>query len=298
MMRHIFLQVMFMKALLAAMMLAALLLFPASVQQSCKEALCIWGLHVVPSLFPYMVLCQALSACAALARLPPALITLLLGLIGGSPCASAALSASLPAQKTPSPRIRTLLPLLGTISPMFFLGPAAQWLSSKSDGILLLIAHIAGALLACLIYRPIAARKGTLCVPAQAASAIADDRPDPISRSVNAVMNVGGCIVFFSAAASCIRSAFPLVPREIVWALHGALEIAGGFKALCALTSSRALQLVALSAAAGFGGMSILMQNAFFLRPLGVHMKEMLLCSLLRCACCAAVMAALALFIR
>ena len=49
-------------AALAALTMAALILrFPDLAIKSAREALFVWGRDIVPSLFPYMVLCKTLS---------------------------------------------------------------------------------------------------------------------------------------------------------------------------------------------------------------------------------------------
>lgn len=107
-------------AALAALTMAALILrFPDLAIKSAREALFVWGRDIVPSLFPYMVLCKTLSSRLKKSRIPSVPLVLTLGLLGGSPSGAAMISA---ASDTMSRRQCVFLSALtGTISPMFFL---------------------------------------------------------------------------------------------------------------------------------------------------------------------------------
>ena len=74
------------------LMMLVMLLFPGSTGEAARSALQTWVLSVVPSLFPYMVLCRMLASQLAGSRLPPALLVAALGLAGGSPSGAATLS--------------------------------------------------------------------------------------------------------------------------------------------------------------------------------------------------------------
>ena len=106
-------------AALAALTMAALILrFPDLAIKSAREAIFVWGRDIVPSLFPYMVLCKTLSSRLKKSRIPSVPLVLTLGLLGGSPSGAAMISA---ASDTMSRRQCVFLSALtGTISPMFF----------------------------------------------------------------------------------------------------------------------------------------------------------------------------------
>lgn len=265
-----------------------LLLFPERSAQAAMNALEIWGLSVVPSLFPYMVLCQSLSSLLAENARLLLLLSPALGLLGGSPSGSASLSAAFKIKPMPQARIMALCALCGTISPMFFLGPVSAWLGSAQDGARLLAAHLCGAVLTCLAcILVLKTRKTTqAAMPIQSVAAAG-----PIARSVDAVLNVGGCIVFYSVAASCIGLVFPFLGENAHAILHALLEVSGGLKALTVAPLPRKAMLILCAAVSGFSGFSILTQNLFFLRPFGIRMKHLVLLGMLRAACCALAMA-------
>lgn len=139
-------------AALAALTMAALILrFPDLAIKSAREALFVWGRDIVPSLFPYMVLCKTLSSRLKKSRIPSVPLVLTLGLLGGSPSGAAMISA---ASDTMSRRQCVFLSALtGTISPMFFLSTLRTWGFSQSICIRLLSAHWIGACFAAFCAR-------------------------------------------------------------------------------------------------------------------------------------------------
>lgn len=261
-------------------MLAAMLLFPQVCIAAAAQALRIWALDVVPSLFPYMVLSRLLAQRLSAAGVPGAVCVPLLGLLGGSPSGACALSVCAQEGRLSSCALHVLSALCGTISPMFFLGTIARWTGDAALARRLLAAHLIGAGYAALVIlalsalhkgRPVSARPG--------ASAASDS---PIVQSVDSVLGVGGCILFFSVLAALASRILPASLEPYRPLLHAALETAGGTHAL--ITSGWPLRTKAVLCAAlcGFSGFSILTQNALFLRPLGIPVRRLILYGLLR----------------
>ena len=265
-------------------MTVLLVLRPGSGAQAARQALGIWGLDVVPSLFPYMVLCRLLSERLRGARLPAAPAAALLGLLGGSPAGASVLAAY--AGSLPHSVLLPLCALTGTISPMFFLGTMDAWLSDRLLCRMLLASHWAGAACAAAAVRLLArAGKAEPVRPAQAACP-----GSAIAQSVQAILSVGGCIVFFSVAAEMVRS-LPFVGALSGALMHAGLEVAGGMHALSAVPCAAHTRAVLLAASGGFAGLSILAQNLVFLRPLGVSLPALAGIAVLRALFAALAMA-------
>lgn len=252
----------------------------------------LWGRDVAPSLFPYMILCQSLMSELSRSSFPSALMVPLLGLVGGSPSGSAAIAMSAYAKPLSKKRLLTLCALCGTIGPMFFLGPISLWLKSEEMGVILLIVHFVGAAGAALLVFPFSSRNECRMIPPQDASAA----ETPIERSIRSILHVGGCIVYYSVLASILRIAFPSLPTWLSGIIQAFFEISGGIKAIALTEIPISVKLILCSGLTGFGGISILMQNAYFLRPLGVTLRQLLVFSLLR-ACISALAIAAVLLI-
>lgn len=267
------------KLMLWLAILILILLMPDISSSAARSALGIWGLDVVPSLFPYMVLCRLIADRLRRKSLPAFPVIAVLGLLGGSPSGAAAISSYAQQGGFSRRRLYALCALTGTISPMFFLGTMRSWNMDMNLCQSLLLSHFGGALLAFLVV--------LLFIPSAESAASSldvtyDSDASPIVQSVFAVLNVGGCIVFFSVIAACLSASLAWMPDVIRVCFHGILEIAGGVHALSTLPLSTHAQGLLLAAATGFSGFSILAQNAMFLRDCGVKLSHLMLLALLR----------------
>ena len=276
-----------MKAMSVLILMFLILSSPEHSYNAAVQAIRVWGLDVVPSLFPYMVLCQSL---ASQLKQKPALFsyfTPILGLLGGSPAGSAALAQTHSISCASHRRLLGLCALCGTISPMFFLGPISSWLNSHVAGRQLLAAHWIAAFLSSFCVKRFFP---DVPLEKQTYPAAQSENTNPISRSVNSVLSVGGCIVFYSAAASSVCSTLPFmsdVHRAVLWAVA---EVSGGLKALCECSLPAGTKLILCAAVSGFSGLSILTQNLVFLRPLGIRMKQLIYLGLIRAGFSALIM--------
>lgn len=279
-----------MRVVLDLIVLLALIFFPQTTSAAAVQALRIWGLDVVPSLFPYMIFCRLLASHLRQTCAPAWLASALLGLTGGSPSGAAVIAAY--ADRLPRRTLLTLCALTGTVSPMFMLGSVRVWTRSSSLSSLLLTGHLMGALLSGLIvwmtyphwahsssaFRTFSPSENE-AAPCRAPSSSA------LTQSIDAILHVGGCILCYSVLASLL-SLLPL-SRLSAALLHGLLEVSGGAHALCTLPLPFTGRAMLLSLLLGFSGLSILSQNLSQLRDLGVRMTHLLGFALLRAALCA-----------
>lgn len=267
------------------LVLLFLILFPQHTSNSAAKALRIWGLDVVPSLFPYMVLCRLLSEKLREHNVPAAPVAVLLGLLGGSPSGASVIAAY--SSRISNRSILALCALTGTISPMFTLGTILTWTQNAALCRLLLLCHLLGASCA-----------GTIvfltCKNDAPVSFASPSSPSnhPIAQSIDAILQVGGCIIFFSVLAGLLRL-LPFLSSNTCAVLHGLLEVSGGIQVICVSSMPDDLRAVCIAALCGFSGFSILSQNHAFLRPLGVRMMQLIAFALLRAVIAACLTAAL-----
>ena len=226
--------------------------------------------------------------------MPAALCIPLLGLAGGSPSGAAALSGCAREGVLSRRTLHSLAALTGTISPMFFLGTLQSWSGNALLSRRLLLAHLFGAVLAAAGAFLLSGMRNSekRCASSAAPSPVQEE--SPIVQSVQAVLNVGGCIVAYSVLAAYASLLLPASAQVLRAVLHAALEAAGGAHALIAAPLPPGLRAVLLAALTSFGGLSILSQNALFLRPLGLGLPRLALYGLLRALGAAALMALLA----
>ena len=212
------------KLMLWLAILILILLMPDISSSAARSALAIWGLDVVPSLFPYMVLCRLIADRLRRKSLPAFPVIAVLGLLGGSPSGAAAISSYAQQGGFSRRRLYALCALTGTTSPMFF-GHDAPLNIDMNLCQSLLLSHFGGALLAFFVV--------LLFVPSAESAASSldasyDSDASPIVQSVFAVLNVGGCIVFFSVIAACLSASLAWMPSQF----PRYTEIAGGVHVL------------------------------------------------------------------
>lgn len=277
------------KAAILLIVLGLMLRFPESGMQAAQTALRVWGLDVVPSLFPYMVFCRMLASRLRASGISAFLAAPLLGLMGGSPSGAAVLAAYAGEGALSSRALRGLAALTGTISPMFLLSTVALWAKDARFSRLLLASSLAGAALA----MGVACLTSAAQPPSSSARASNPDEGDPIATSVQAILSVGGCIVFFSVLASLPQALLPRQSAVFSALFHAAMEVSGGLHALLGAPVPPYPRAVLCAALTGFSGLSILAQNLLFLRPLGLTATQLVGYGLLRAVGAAAAMALL-----
>ena len=257
-----------------SLVISALLLFPQTCAQSARQALSVWGLQVVPSLFPYMVVSKMLANQIKRTAFPPAAACMLLGALGGSPSGAAAVYAC--RSRLTRKSILALAAFSGTISPMFFLGTLKEWIGNPIFSRILFISHIGAAAFSavCVYLLPLRPEK------INQETALNTPSGSPLSESIDAILQVGGCIICCSVAAGFLN----LLPlsRKMMPVIHALLEISGGIHALCMSAISLPLKEILLAFTSGFGGISILSQNLIFLKPLGLHPWLLVILAILR----------------
>ena len=236
-----------MAALICFLLAGMILRFPGTTISASQSALSIWAQDIVPSLFPYMVLCKMTAQRLRSTRFPAAPLAALLGCMGGSPSGAAMLSVS--SGGMAQSQLYALCALTGTISPMFFVGTLHAWGVAQKTCLCLLAAHGLGALLAFACVWQLSPAKGKVAMLETPEKA----NGNPIADSVFSVLGVGGCIVFFSVTAACIRVLFPFLPENGCAYLQSVLEIAGGMRLLIQTSGASFARDVSMAVLTGFG---------------------------------------------
>ena len=255
-----------------------LLLFPDHTAQTAYEALKIFAADIVPTLFPYMVFCRLLCARLRMLSIPVPLCAGILGILGGSP--SGISGVAMFSARLSRPMLHALCALTGTISPMFLLSTVTVWSGTPGFGIKLLISHWCGAVFsaACAYIlnqtmHPVEEKGISARLSPFGTSAIA--------QSIDAVLQVGGCIICYSVAAGILTS-LPFLPERLGVLLHAMLEISGGTHAVLLSFKSGTLRSVTAAALCGFTGFSILSQNCAVSSAIGIRMPYLIVYAVLR----------------
>lgn len=266
--------------------IAFLILFPADTADMALHAMRIWGTSIVPSLFPYMIFSRLLCKSLQTLNLPAEPAAIVLSMLGGSPS-----GASIIASNADRLRIQNIYPLCalaGTVSPMFILGTMRAWTKDPALCRSLLLCHWLSALSSALIVWLFSRRSKCSSTGHRGVNSL--EASNPIAQSIDAILQVGGCIICYSVLAGILGKfivSFPILHSCI----HAALEISGGIHAFCQISLPSSAKCILLSAALGFGGLSILSQNYAMLHPLGITMRQLLCFAALRAGISALLMA-------
>ena len=281
-----------MSIILYCFVLLFLILFPSDTAAYATQAMQIWARNLIPFLFPYMVFSRLLFQRFHTLNFPTVPFTAFLGILGGSPSGSMLIAAS--ASQLSQRNLYTLSMLCSSVSPMFILGTLQALTENSNFCRLLLVSHwFSCAFCACAVW--ILFRNTQEENPHSISKKNHLSLANPIPQSIDAIMQVGGCIICCSVLAGILTKI--LQANMIAPVLHSVLEISGGAHAIWQSSFSLKEKAVLLSAALGFNGVSILVQNHTFLKPLGISIRVFLLFAVFRALCSAAYMALLLPFI-
>lgn len=257
--------------------IVCLIAFPSHTAQTAKSALALFASDIVPSLYPYMVFSRLLCRKLNMQRIKPFPLIAVLGLLGGSP-SGASLLAGFSGGLNPQ-SLRALCALTGTISPMFFLGAMSVWIGDSGLCRMLLISHWTGAILSAIT--AFFFSSGQHAASPMRVSAINSKPESAFLQSADAILQVGGCIICYSVAAGLL-TALPGFQHTAGAVLQATLEVSGGAHALCRISLPMHIKYPLLAFLCGFGGCSILSQNASMLEATGISKAELIVFALLR----------------
>jgi sporulation integral membrane protein YlbJ len=270
----------------------ALIVYPARYLLTTRNAFALWATSVLPSLFPFMVLCSLLFATGALKgaakplerlttffRLPSvAGVCFLIGITSGYPVGSRTISQLYDGGCIDQYGVKKLSVLCTTTGPLFCLSSVGVgMLGSAEVGAKIYLAHIVCCLVSGLIFSMCGKRvKNTPFPPHKQKNVLYEC----FYGATIAVLVAAGFIAFFATAAQMMADFQLFAPLE--WVLSplfgedvanalciGLVEMTTGC-ALLAKTGSRfAVPLIGFLIT--FGGGSILLQQLCYLLPSGVN---------------------------
>jgi len=271
--------------------------YPDKTASAARNALRVFGMDIVPTLFPYMVLIRMFVLRLKETSRSSAWITAILGWLGGSPSGASMIQATFADQTVPRRTLYTLCAFTGTISPVFLLNTVGAWFRDSGITLSLMTSHFAGALLSALAIYLYMLHDDTnfLCC---SCGTVSCDAQNVISTCAVSVLGIGGCLVFYSVISEVVNTLLFKSDGLAAAFSHAALEISGGLNKLSEYTLKMRIPVGILSAfACGFSGLSMLSQNAMFLKELNVTMPQLIGIGILRALLSAGVMLYLLSFV-
>ena len=249
------------------LILFGLIAAPDAAMNAASDAALLWWTRVLPSLLPYLIASSLLLRSGILSRLPKRAVPFLLlplGILGGYPVGAkfagklyrgGALSL-FDAQKTAA--------FCNLPNPVFLISVVAAGMFRDARTALPLLLGILGTALFGLI--PLSRIRIT-AIRASEPPALSHDLPAAIGDGMQAILNVGGCLVFASVLGALMESTgiFRLFGANAPTARAvtlGLFEMTSGVSAVSALPLSLPLRLALTAFFIQFGGVSVLLQSA------------------------------------
>ena len=248
----------------------ALLVRSADAAEGARQGLAVCAATLVPSLLPFFVLTNLLSALGlpdllgaclggALGRLlhisPAGAQALILGLCGGYPVGASVVADLLRSGHMSRQEAERLLAFCNNSGPAFILGAAGGVFHSAGAGALLYVTHVLGALTVGLLFRgedePARDEKPPAAGPQRFGKAL----PAALTRAVGSTAAVCGYVVLFGSLTGILAPWLTLPPLENAL-VRGFLELGGGVAALAGLPPAP-LPLAAAALLLGWGGLSV-----------------------------------------
>ena len=229
----------------------ALLLLRAPETMAAAEAACaLFVRSVMPGLFPYLTLSQMLvSRCGR--DMQPGML-MLLGWCGGSPTGARLLAMQ---GSRPHREQKALAVSCATMSPMFLLGTIGSWLNSRIAGAIVLLSVLAGGCCAGRLAKRWTRVTSAEKVPEAALSPVSFARA--VEDSARTMLLVCGTMTMLRVFATLTD----FLPDAMRLPLTTLLEVTTGAVTIANLPAPLPLRIALLSAATGFGGCAVIMQN-------------------------------------
>lgn len=260
------------------LMMYLMFMYPDIAADASRRALQIFGQDIFPVLFPYMVLTRILIAKV---RTPSLGTVIPFCLLGGSPTSASILDAYMSHYSTNKKTLLALCALTGTISPAFQINTVGSWIKDPRITSFLVISHFGGSAAASiLVYLSMKDDDSIIMIRPLSAS---NHDTNAISSSIMPILGVGGCLVFFSVLSEAINTVLIHEPSIGASLIHAILEISGGVKKLSeGLPNTASMRYTLIAFSCGFSSLSILSQNAMFLKDHSITISQLVGIGLIR----------------
>ncbi|MGN1104055.1 MAG: hypothetical protein ACI4QI_04190 [Candidatus Coproplasma sp.] len=282
-----------------------LALNPQRYTAVCFEGLCLWAECVLPSLFPFMVVCSLLCGLGAVNALaapfervckklkinPATLPLFLLSAVSGYPAGSRLLCEYYSSGKISESEVKTLAPLCSIPSPAFVLGTVGfKAFGGGYYGVKLLFAAYASVILCSAVYALLSKDKSDIKRPLAPTIKSGELLEGSFYSAVCAVLTAGGFICFFYTLSRAVSDYNLFLPLTI-WLrpvigdacdgfASGLIEATGGI-----FSAAKAGGFFALPVAGFlliFGGASIIGQQLCYLTKCNVNPKSFVFLKLIQ----------------
>ena len=282
--------------LLVLFAITLFIISPKACMQSTLRGIRVWGLNVVPALFPFFILTRIIITLNQTSiptldkfttkcfRTQNAGLVYFLSLLSGYPVGAKMISSYYQSGAIDKATATKMFGFCSTSGPMFIIGTIGSGVFGDARvGYILLIGHIVGSFLNGLFYRgkftPINQFKTTLTK---------SNLNDIMYDSINSILMVGGYIVFSSVIielltisnilptlATLICKITPFDYHATYSVLCGLVEITNGLIMLGGAEIALNTKIILSSIIIAFSGICIMLQSNGFLNQIGIKKSTM-----------------------
>ena len=257
-----------------ALLFIALVCFSARAAEGARQGLSLCGNTLAPSLFPFFVLSNLLSALGLPDLLgqklePPArrlfrvsgrgAQAFFLGISGGYPLGASVIADLRRNGQISREEAQRLLAFCNNSGPAFILGAAGGVFASPKAGLLLYGAHVLAALCTGFLFRGKDTTGDEAPRSASEPRSFAAAFPAAVTKALGTTVTVCGYVVLFSALLNLIDLPDGFSPLAGAM-LSGFLELGSGIAALRGLPPTP-LHLACAALLLGWGGVSVHLQT-------------------------------------
>lgn len=288
------------KGILTIVALLAITLFiisPKACMQSTLRGVRVWGLNVVPALFPFFILTRIIitlnqTSIPALDKFTSkcfrthnAGLVYFLSMLSGYPVGAKLISGYYQSGAISKDTATKMFGFCSTSGPMFIVGTIGIGVFGNAKvGYILLIGHIIGSFLNGLLYRGKSTPNNQFNVIITKSSL-----NDIMFDSINSILVVGGYIIFSSVIIELltISNILPSLSKLICSitafdynatysVVCGLIEITNGLIMLGDLNISLNIKIILSSIIIAFSGICIMLQSNAFLDNIGIKKSTMI----------------------
>ena len=245
---------------------------------SAREALSLCAKALIPALFPLFVLCGLLVPGLAGLKIPGLARLLgfpqrgegffLLGFAGGYPLGAACIAQAVERNGLDLRDSERMVGLCSLCGPGFLFGVVASLFSLELAAALFLLQLEAALITAAVWPMPSSNQCSIISKPVSL--------PAAVNRAVSSMASVCAWVTLAAVAAGFLgRWIFPFLPEPLPVVLTGLMELTNGLFALQSIDGE--LPFLLCSLFISFGGVSVHLQIAGQVMPVGIRMRQCIL---------------------
>ena len=273
-----------------------MIMFPRTSLSRAADALVLCSRSVIPALFPFLVCSGYLAHSGIVGRLGRFLspimsplfgvpgsgaVPLVLGTACGYPVGAACIANLYTAGECTRDEGERMLAFCNNSGPLFIVSViGCAYLKNPTLGYIIYISHTLASVLVGMLFKIFAhSQKGQKALPPSLSPSPKEGvltLGSAIDSAVVTILKICGFVIIFSIVSASLPQS------TITPYIYSLLEITGGLESLSALDLNPSLKVSLISFFCAFSGLSVILQVASIVKPLGFSLKPYLCGKLLQ----------------